>query len=113
MFTMDIDRNVQNGCADIHNVLNEGANLGVYWVDPDAVVQRVQVRRRSRRDFMRYFGQWRDFCSLELPPRGSPSMQVRLVIERGYGISHLCCPGCVLRPRFHLVANFILTSPRD
>jgi hypothetical protein len=50
--------------ADIDNVLNEGANLGVYWIDPDAVVQRVQVRRRGRRDFMRYFGQRRNFFLL-------------------------------------------------
>jgi MFS transporter, PHS family, inorganic phosphate transporter len=61
---MDIDRVVQRAKDDIDNVLNEGANLGPYLIDRGAVVQRVQVRRRSRRDFMRYFGQWRNFWLL-------------------------------------------------
>jgi MFS transporter, PHS family, inorganic phosphate transporter len=63
-FTMDIDRDIQRARADIDNVLNEGANLGVYWVDPDAVVQRAQARRRGRRDFIRYFGQRRNLLLL-------------------------------------------------
>jgi MFS transporter, PHS family, inorganic phosphate transporter len=60
-FTMDIDRDVQRATTDIRNVLNEGSSLGVYWVDPEAVVQRVQAPRRSRSDFMKYFGQRENF----------------------------------------------------
>jgi hypothetical protein len=56
-FTMDIERDVQRAKDDIDNVLDDGANLGIYWVDPDAVVQPAGAPRRSRRDFIRYFGQ--------------------------------------------------------
>jgi len=56
-FTMDIDRDVQRAKTDIENVLNNGASAGVYWVDREAVVQRAQAPRRSRRDFIRYFRQ--------------------------------------------------------
>jgi PHS family inorganic phosphate transporter-like MFS transporter len=56
-FTMDIERDVQRAKNDIDNVLgDDGANLGVYWVDPDAVVQRAEAPRRSPGDFIRYFG---------------------------------------------------------
>ncbi|SRR6266851_1886716 len=55
-FTMDIDRDVQRARADIQNVLGDrGANVAVYWVDPDAVVQRADAPRRSRGDFIKYF----------------------------------------------------------
>ena len=55
-FTMDIDRDVQRAKADIENVLGpNGASATVYWVDPDAVVQRAEAPRRSRSDFIRYF----------------------------------------------------------
>jgi hypothetical protein len=58
---MDIDRVVQRAKDDIDNVLNEGANLG-----PDTVVQRVQVHRQlgGCKDFIQYFGQWRNFWLL-------------------------------------------------
>ena len=57
-FTMDIERDVQRASADIQNVLGDrGRNMAVYWVDPDAIVQRAEAPRRSRRDFVRYFGQ--------------------------------------------------------
>jgi MFS transporter, PHS family, inorganic phosphate transporter len=57
-FTMDIERDVQRAKNDIDNVLgDDGANMGVYWVDPEAVVQRAEAPRRSSRDFIRYFGQ--------------------------------------------------------
>jgi len=59
-FTMDIERDVQRARADIDNVLNNGASAGVYWVDREAVVQRAQAPRRSRRDFIRYFRQSRN-----------------------------------------------------
>ncbi|KAF8486181.1 phosphate transporter [Russula ochroleuca] len=55
-FTMDIDREVQRAKADIENVLGpNGASATVYWVDPDAVVQRAEAPRRSRSDFIKYF----------------------------------------------------------
>jgi MFS transporter, PHS family, inorganic phosphate transporter len=56
-FTMDIERDVQRAKDDIDNVLDDGANMGIYWVDPDAVVQPAEAPRRSRRDFIHYFGQ--------------------------------------------------------
>ena len=57
-FTMDIDRDVQRAKADIENVLGpNGASATVYWVDPDAVVQRAEAPRRSRSDFLTYFAQ--------------------------------------------------------
>jgi len=61
-FTMDIDRNVQRARVDIENVLyNDGAKVSVYWVNPDAVVQRAEAPRRSRRDFIAYFRQSKNF----------------------------------------------------
>ena len=60
-FTMDVDRDVQRAAMDIGNVLGpRGNSAGVYWVDPDAdaVVQRANAPRRSRSDFLAYFGQW-------------------------------------------------------
>ncbi len=60
-FTMDIDRDVRRAATDVSNVLGpRGNSAGVYWVDPeaDAVVQRAYAPRRSRSDFMAYFGQW-------------------------------------------------------
>jgi PHS family inorganic phosphate transporter-like MFS transporter len=57
-FTMDIDRDVQRAKTDIENVLGpDGGSAGIYWVDPDAVVQRVDAPRQSFRDFMNYFTQ--------------------------------------------------------
>jgi len=55
---MDIERDVQRASADIQNVLGDrGRNMAVYWVDPDAIVQRAEAPCRSRRDFIRYFEQ--------------------------------------------------------
>ena len=55
-FTMDIERDIQRAKADIENVLGpNGVSATVYWVDPDAVVQRAEAPRRSRRDFIKYF----------------------------------------------------------
>ena len=53
-FTMDIERNVQQASQDIEHVIADGS----YVVDPDAVVQRVQAPKASRRDFIKYFGRW-------------------------------------------------------
>jgi MFS transporter, PHS family, inorganic phosphate transporter len=55
LFTMDIERSVQEAMDDIHNVLSDG-NMDVYWDDPDAVVQHTEATHRSRHDFVRYFG---------------------------------------------------------
>jgi PHS family inorganic phosphate transporter-like MFS transporter len=57
-FTMDIDRDIQKARTDIENVLGpNGGSTAVYWVDPDAVVQRADAPRRSRSDFINYFAQ--------------------------------------------------------
>ncbi|THH14113.1 hypothetical protein EW146_g6184 [Bondarzewia mesenterica] len=53
-FTMDIERNVKQATEDIHDVLTSGS----YNVDPDAVVQRVEAPRASRRDFRAHFSKW-------------------------------------------------------
>ena len=53
-FTMDIERNVKQAAQDIENVLT----TGTYHVDPDAVVQRVQAPKASRRDFFAHFSKW-------------------------------------------------------
>ncbi|KIM78090.1 hypothetical protein PILCRDRAFT_824802 [Piloderma croceum F 1598] len=53
-FTMDIERNVRQASQDIGNVLTTGK----FVVDPDAVVQRVQAPKASRRDFFAYFSKW-------------------------------------------------------
>ena len=55
---MDIDRDIQRARADIENVLGpNGGSAAVYWVDPDAVVQRADAPRGSRSDFINYFAQ--------------------------------------------------------
>lgn len=53
-FTMDIERNVQQATSDIENVLTSGT----YFVDENAVVQRAEAPRASRRDFFSHFGKW-------------------------------------------------------
>ena len=51
-FTMDIDRDIQKARTDVENVLGpKGGSVGIYWVDPDAVVQRADAPRASRSDF--------------------------------------------------------------
>ena len=55
-FTMDIERNVNQATADIDNVLTTGNSK----VDEDAVIQRVQAPKATRRDFLAYFGQWKN-----------------------------------------------------
>jgi MFS transporter, PHS family, inorganic phosphate transporter len=55
-FTMDIERNVEQASADIHNVLT----TGTFYNDEDAVVQRAKAPKASWADFRRYFGQWKN-----------------------------------------------------
>ncbi|KAJ7475703.1 inorganic phosphate transporter [Mycena latifolia] len=53
-FTMDIERNVLQAADDIDNVLTTGR----FNTDADAVVQRADAPRASRRDFAAHFGKW-------------------------------------------------------
>jgi PHS family inorganic phosphate transporter-like MFS transporter len=53
-FTMDIERNVQQAATDITNVLTTGNST----IDPDAVVQRADAPKASRKDFIAYFSKW-------------------------------------------------------
>ncbi|KAI0775042.1 phosphate transporter [Trametes elegans] len=53
-FTMDVERNVKQATQDVDNFLTTGS----YYVDPDAVIQRVQAPKASRRDFVAYFSKW-------------------------------------------------------
>ena len=53
-FTMDIERNVQQAASDVENFLTSGT----FVVDPDAVVQRAQAPKATKRDFAAYFSKW-------------------------------------------------------
>ena len=53
-FTMDVERNVKQASQDVENFLTSGS----YYVDPDAVIERVQAPKATRRDFTAYFSQW-------------------------------------------------------
>jgi len=53
-FTMDIERNVKQASQDIDTVLTTGN----FVVDPDAVIQRVQAPKATRKDFLTYFSKW-------------------------------------------------------
>lgn len=59
-FTMDVERNVKQAVQDVDNFLTSGS----YFVDPDAVVQRVKAPQASRRDFIRYFSKWKNMKQL-------------------------------------------------
>jgi len=53
-FTMDVERNVKQATQDVENFLTSGT----YYVDPDAVIERVHAPKASRRDFIAYFSKW-------------------------------------------------------
>ncbi|PCH42214.1 phosphate permease [Wolfiporia cocos MD-104 SS10] len=53
-FTMDVERNVKQAAQDVDNFLTTGS----YYVDPDAVVQRVQAPKATRADFLAYYSKW-------------------------------------------------------
>ncbi|OCH93017.1 phosphate permease [Obba rivulosa] len=53
-FTMDVERNVVQAAQDVDNFLT----TGTYHVDPDAVIQRVQAPKATKRDFIKYFSKW-------------------------------------------------------
>lgn len=55
-FTMDIERNVQQASDDVNNFLS----TGTFYVDNDAVVQRVDAPKASLRDFSNHFSQWKN-----------------------------------------------------
>ncbi|KAM5544522.1 hypothetical protein V8D89_001420 [Ganoderma adspersum] len=50
-FTMDVERNVRQASQDVENFLTTGS----YYVDSDAVVERVRAPKATKRDFMRFF----------------------------------------------------------
>jgi MFS transporter, PHS family, inorganic phosphate transporter len=83
-FTMDIERNVRQASQDIGNVLTTGK----FVVDPDAVVQRVQAPKASRRDFRAYFSKWENgkvllgtaYSWFALDVRGSDKGQLRAML---------------------------------
>ncbi|KAI0709951.1 phosphate transporter [Earliella scabrosa] len=50
-FTMDVERNVRQASQDVENFLS----AGVYYVDSDAVVERVRAPKATRRDFVKFF----------------------------------------------------------
>ncbi|KZT34193.1 phosphate transporter [Sistotremastrum suecicum HHB10207 ss-3] len=58
-FVMDIERNVKQAARDADIFLNS-RTTGVFWVDPEAVVQRVEAPRHTRRDFLNYFSKWKN-----------------------------------------------------
>ncbi|KZT22011.1 MFS general substrate transporter [Neolentinus lepideus HHB14362 ss-1] len=53
-FTMDIERNIVQAAQDVENILSTGK----FYHNPDAIVQKVQIPRASRRDFIAYFSKW-------------------------------------------------------
>ncbi len=55
-FTMDVERNVKQATQDVENFLTTGS----YYVDPDAVIERAQAPKASRRDFVAYFSKWQN-----------------------------------------------------
>jgi PHS family inorganic phosphate transporter-like MFS transporter len=56
-FTMDIQRNIDQASKDVEAFLTSGS----YYVDPDAVVTRVEAPKATRRDFMAYYSKWANF----------------------------------------------------
>jgi len=60
-FTMDIERNVKQACRNIEAVLSaNGVSPGVWRVDPQASKERTDGPKSSVRDFIQYFGQWKN-----------------------------------------------------
>ena len=55
-FTMDIERNVQQASQDVDTFMTTGK----YYIDPDAVIQRVDAPKASWNDFIHHFGQWKN-----------------------------------------------------
>jgi len=55
-FTMDVERNVQQASQDVDTFMTTGR----YYVDPDAVIQRVDAPKASWNDFINHFGQWKN-----------------------------------------------------
>ena len=55
-FTMDIERNVQQASQDVETFFTSGR----YYVDQDAVAQHAEAPRMGWRDFIHYFGQWKN-----------------------------------------------------
>ncbi|KAK7452173.1 hypothetical protein VKT23_012276 [Stygiomarasmius scandens] len=52
-FTLDIERNIAHATRDIEMMYT--TNAGLYSSDPDLAVERIEVPRATRRDFIAYF----------------------------------------------------------
>ncbi|KAI0035406.1 phosphate permease [Vararia minispora EC-137] len=59
-FTMDVERNVIQASEDIENVLARRD----FYVDEQAVANRVEAPRATRRDFAAYFSKWENMKTL-------------------------------------------------
>jgi hypothetical protein len=119
-FTMDIDRNVQRARVDIENVLyNDEPKVSVYWVNPDAVVQRAEAPRRSRRDFIAYFRQSKNLrllFGMAYSWFAIDASSIYLVLWVVIGMADLrhctaTLAGRILWPRSQSVDDFNLVSP--
>ncbi|CED85180.1 phosphate transporter [Phaffia rhodozyma] len=53
-YTVDVERDVAKAAQDAHT----SVTTGTYYNDPDAVVERVEVPKASRRDFIRHNSKW-------------------------------------------------------
>jgi len=116
-FTMDIERDVQRASADIQNVLSDrGRNMAVYWVDPDAIVQRAEAPRRSRRDFIHYFRQSKNLRLLFGVAYSWFAIDASILLIYGSVIGmadlhHRTALGRILWPWSQFIVDFILNSP--
>ena len=50
-FTMDVERNVRQAAQDVDNFLTSGT----YYIDHDAIVERVRAPKATKRDFKSFF----------------------------------------------------------
>jgi MFS transporter, PHS family, inorganic phosphate transporter len=105
-FTMDIERNVKKACRNIEAVLSaNGVTPGVWRMDPEASTERTDAPAASLRDFMNYFGQWKNARVLLGTAYSWFALDVRMTctIEK----RNLMClvPDRVLWPRTQLIQS--------
>ena len=116
-FTMDIERDVQRASVDIQNMLSDrGPNIAMYWVEPDAIVQRAEAPRRSRRDIIRYFGQSNNLRLLFGVAYSWFAIDASFPFIYGnvIGIAdlhHRTALGRILWPWSQFIIDFVLNSP--
>ena len=94
-FTMDVERNVRQASQDVENFLTTGS----YYVDSDAVVERVRAPKATKRDFMRFFSRKENLVPLIGMCYSWFAIDVSIVsiIPRTPCNSNGCPPGRVLR----------------